>query len=123
MFASRYAIDTLHYLYFRLYEGCQIRGGPCPLERVRLNFTAKIVLLSLVLGFATCELIGAINYLPHSTASQIKDALSYPGALIAWPFYPEGVHTGSGAAYWGGRCRAADLERSFFDTMPSKPLW
>ena len=62
---------------------------------------AKIVLLSLVLGFATCELIGAINYLPHSAASDIKDVLSYPGALIAWPFYPEGVHTGGGAAYWG----------------------
>ena len=63
---------------------------------------AKTILLSLVLGFVTCELIGAIDYLPYSTTRDyIKDALSYPGTLISWPFYPEGVHTRGGAAYWG----------------------
>ncbi len=63
---------------------------------------AKTILLSVVLGFVSCELIGAIDYLPYSTTRDyIKDALSYPGALISWPFYPQGVHTGGGAPYWG----------------------
>ena len=62
---------------------------------------AKRVLLSLLLAFVTCELIGAIGYLlPYSEArDSIKDALSYPGGLITVPFFPQGVH-GEGGAYW-----------------------
>jgi hypothetical protein len=63
---------------------------------------AKRFFPSLILGFATCELIGAIVYLPYSSARDfISDALRYPGGLIASPFFPEGVHTGGGAAYRG----------------------
>jgi hypothetical protein len=62
-----------------------------------------VLALALVLGFATCELIGwARIHLPYSsTKVAITDALSLPGGIIAGIFYPEGVHTGHGAGvYW-----------------------
>ena len=62
---------------------------------------AKLVLICLFLGFVTCELIGALNYLPYSeTRDAVSDALSLPGALLSAPFFPQGVHSSTGAAYW-----------------------
>jgi hypothetical protein len=61
----------------------------------------KRVLISLLLGFVTCELIGAIDYLPHSEMRDaISDALSLPGALLSAPLFPQGIHSSAGAAYW-----------------------
>ena len=60
------------------------------------------VLLSAVLTVITIEGVGTLKHLPYSiTRDRITDALSLPGALIASVFYPEGVHTGSGAPNWG----------------------
>jgi len=60
------------------------------------------ILFSFVPGFLTCWLIGTIDYLPYSPARDyISDVLRFPGGLIAWPFYPQGVHTDGGAPYWG----------------------
>jgi hypothetical protein len=61
----------------------------------------KRVLVSLLLGYVTCELIAAIKYLPHSeTRDAISDALSYPGGLFSAPFFPQGIHSATGAEYW-----------------------
>ena len=61
----------------------------------------KRVLISLLLGYVTCELIGAIRYLPHSEVRDaITDALSYPGGLLSAPFFPQGIHSSKGAEYW-----------------------
>ena len=61
----------------------------------------KRVLISLLLGYVTCELIGAIKYLPHSEVrNAITDALSYPGGLFSAPFFPQGLHSATGAEYW-----------------------
>ena len=63
------------------------------------------ILFSLVLGFLSCELIGAMDKLPYSPIRDlISDVLSLPGGLIASPFYPEGVHTGHGAPNWAIIC-------------------
>ena len=60
------------------------------------------IVLSVVLGYATCWLIGMIDKLPYSAVrDSVRDALSLPGGLIAFPFFPAGVHTGSGAPLWG----------------------
>jgi hypothetical protein len=62
----------------------------------------KTLLLAVGLGIATCSLIGAANHLPCSPLrDDITDVLSLPGGLIAGIVYPEGVHTGNGAPYWG----------------------
>ena len=62
---------------------------------------AKLVLISLLLGFVTCELIGAMDYLPYSeTRDAVSDALSLPGALLSAPLFPQGIHSSTGAAYW-----------------------
>src|SRR6267378_3695583 len=61
----------------------------------------KRLLISLLLGYVTCELIGAINYLPHSeTRDAVSDVLRLPGALLSAPFFPQGIHSSTGAAYW-----------------------
>jgi hypothetical protein len=58
--------------------------------------------ISVVLGYSTCSAITAIDNLPPTSArGTITDYLSFPGGIIAWLFYPEGVHTGSGAPRWG----------------------
>jgi hypothetical protein len=62
----------------------------------------KRILLSVLLGFVTCESIGAMNYLPYSELrDSISDALSLPGAIISSPFFPQGVHSKIGGEYWG----------------------
>jgi hypothetical protein len=62
---------------------------------------AKAVLISLLLGYVTCELIGAIDYLPYSPIRvAVTDALSLPGGLISAPFFPQGIHSATGAEYW-----------------------
>src|SRR5688572_29470200 len=67
---------------------------------VRRHMT-RPVLISLLLGYLTCELIAAIDYLPHSeTRDAISDALSIPGALLSAPFFPQGIHSSTGAAFW-----------------------
>jgi len=61
----------------------------------------KRLLISPLLGYVTCELIGAINYLPYSeTRDAVSDALRLPGALLSAPFFPQGIHSSVGAAYW-----------------------
>jgi hypothetical protein len=69
------------------------------------------LLLALTLGFATQFFVGlAATYLPYSQARDtILDALSIPGALIAGLVYPQGVHTGGGAPYWGLLVRVSNL--------------
>jgi hypothetical protein len=53
------------------------------------------ILLSLLLSFITLALISTINHLPYSsTRDATTDVLSFPGGLIAWLFYPGGVHGG-----------------------------
>ncbi len=60
------------------------------------------VSLSIILGMITLEIVSALKHLPYNeTLVGITDALSLPGGLIARVFYPEGVHTGHGAPYWG----------------------
>ena len=60
------------------------------------------ILLSAMLTVVTIEGVGALNHLPYSTTrDRITDALSLPGGLIAGLFYPQGIHTGSGAPNWG----------------------
>jgi hypothetical protein len=62
---------------------------------------ATRILFSIVLAYLTGELISAIDYLPFSPArDSINDVLRFPGGLIAWPFYSQGIHT-DGGAYWG----------------------
>jgi len=57
-------------------------------------------LLSILLSFATLAGIRALSNLPYSSARDaITDGLSFPGGLIAWLFYPGGVHGGH-AGYW-----------------------
>ena len=61
----------------------------------------KRVLISLVLGYVTCELIGAIRFLPYSEVrDSVTDALSYPGGLFSAPFFPQGIHSSTAAEYW-----------------------
>ena len=61
----------------------------------------KRVLISLVLGYVTCELIGAIRFLPYSEVRDaVTDALSYPGGLFSAPFFPQGIHSSTAAEYW-----------------------
>lgn len=69
------------------------------------------LLLALTLGFATQFFVGlAATYLPYSqTRDTVLDALSVPGALIAGLVYPQGVHTGGGARYWGLMVRVSNL--------------
>jgi hypothetical protein len=59
--------------------------------------------LGLLLGAATVGLISVCaTKLPHSQArDEITDAASVPALLLARLFFPEGVHTGAGAAGWG----------------------
>lgn len=58
--------------------------------------------LAVGLGVATCFLISAIDRLPYSERPDaVRDLLTLPGGLIAGLVYPQGVHTGNGAAYWG----------------------
>jgi hypothetical protein len=59
--------------------------------------------IGIAAGVLTCYLISALDaFLPYSKARDaIADALSLPGGLLAVLIYPEGVHTGHGAPYWG----------------------
>src|SRR5205807_8671641 len=56
-------------------------------------------------AIATLVLVGlAGDTLPYSrTRDRITDALASPGARIAGLIYPQGVHTGTGARFWGSR--------------------
>lgn len=55
------------------------------------------------LGITTSILTGLVaSHLPYSTTRDaVTDSLSFPGGFIASLVYPQGVHTGSGAQYWG----------------------
>jgi hypothetical protein len=62
----------------------------------------KVLLVSSLLGIGTPFLVSCLNHLPYSPLrDRITDALSFPGVLIAWPLYPEGVHTNHGSPQWG----------------------
>ena len=54
------------------------------------------------LGLLTWLALGLLKSdLPFSGAKgRFFDAVSLPGAVIASVFYPEGIHTGSGASGW-----------------------
>jgi len=58
---------------------------------------------SVALALATSILVGlAATYLPYSRVrDRIIDALATPGALLVGLIYPQGVHTGTGARFWG----------------------
>jgi hypothetical protein len=55
------------------------------------------------LALATSILVGlAATNLPYSrTRDRITDALATPGAVFVGLIYPQGVHTGTGARFWG----------------------
>lgn len=71
----------------------------------------RLLLLALGLGIATSVVIGLLDtYLPYSeTKIRVIDAVTVPGALIAGLVYPQGVHTGSGAPWFGFWAMAANL--------------
>jgi flagellar biogenesis protein FliO len=61
----------------------------------------RLLLISLVLGVGTAYAISALRHLPYSRGRDlVTDTLSLPGGILASIFYPEGVHTGGGAATW-----------------------
>lgn len=63
--------------------------------------TTRLLLVSLVFGVGTAYAISALRHLPYSRGRDlVTDTLSVPGGVLASIFYPEGVHTGSGAATW-----------------------
>lgn len=68
-------------------------------------------LIAIVLGILTSLVVGlAEGYLPYSEAKTwVIDALTVPGALIAGIAYPQGIHSGSGAALWPFVVVAANL--------------
>lgn len=61
------------------------------------------IILSVALAIVTVGGIALIEHqLPYSAArNHITDALSLPAFLVVRMFYPEGVHSGSGAPSWG----------------------
>ena len=60
------------------------------------------VALSLLCGYVTVVIVGAIDYLPYSSfRALIRDLLMFPGGFIGWLIYPGGVHTGEGSPNWG----------------------
>ena len=62
--------------------------------------TFGLLSLSVVLSVGTLWAISALKSLPYSEArGALSDGLSLPGAIIALPFYPTGVH--AGRAGWG----------------------
>src|SRR6059036_2382921 len=62
----------------------------------------KRILLSILLGYSTCWLIGTIDHLPYSRVRDFfSDTMSLPGGLIAFLFFRAGVHTGRAAPLWG----------------------
>lgn len=60
----------------------------------------KSLLIACVLAVITFVLVGwADKHLPYSeTKNRVVDALTIPGGSLAGIFYPQGVHTGSGAS-------------------------
>ena len=61
----------------------------------------RLLLVSAALGVGTAYAIPALRRLPYSSARDlVTDGLAMPGGLLASIFYPEGVHTGGGAATW-----------------------
>jgi hypothetical protein len=61
----------------------------------------KRVLICLLLGYVTCQLIGVIPYLLRGEMGDaVADALSLPGAVMSAPFFPQGIHSEVGAMYW-----------------------
>lgn len=59
----------------------------------------RLVFASLGLGYLSGELLGlALSHLPYSEArDRLRDLATLPGGWFGGLFYPEGVHTGSGA--------------------------
>lgn len=66
-----------------------------------MSKTFAAMWLSIGLSVATLWAISALKSLPYGEGGDLTDTLSLPGAFIAFLFYPEGVHTGRGAASWG----------------------
>ena len=65
------------------------------------KIVARQVVVSALLGCVTCWVVAHVSDLPYSPVrDRIRDALSLPGALIAMPFFPAGVHTGNGSFGW-----------------------
>jgi hypothetical protein len=64
---------------------------------------ASCAIRGLLLGVLTFWIAGAAgSMLPYSQLRDtITDAASIPALLITRIFYPEGIHTGGGAATWG----------------------
>ena len=64
-------------------------------KRMRPYKLVKEIVFSLVLCSLTLLAISGLDYLPYSAArDRISDSLRFPGGLIAYPFYPQGLHTG-----------------------------
>lgn len=60
------------------------------------------LLSAMTLTFFTFLMVLVANYLPYSEARDaITDAITLPGGFMASLVYPQGVHTGHGAPYWG----------------------
>src|SRR5437773_12365525 len=72
----------------------------------------NIFVTSGAFAIATLVLVGlAGDTLPYSrTRDRITDALASPGARIAGLIYPQGVHTGTGARFWGSQCLPVILQ-------------
>ena len=68
-------------------------------------------LFALGLGIATSAVIGLLDtYLPYSeTKIRVMDAVAVLGALLAGLAYPQGVHTGRGAPWFGFWAMAANF--------------
>lgn len=68
-----------------------------------IRILKSVAVWSGALALATSFLVGlAVNNLPYSRfRDRITDALATPGALLVGLIYPQGVHTGTGARFWG----------------------
>jgi hypothetical protein len=58
--------------------------------------------LSIILACGMLAILSALlESLPYSTTrDSVQDAVAMPGALLAWLFYPAGVHSGGGSVGW-----------------------
>jgi hypothetical protein len=74
----------------------QPSGGSMPVKKLCL------VAAGVIMGYLTLWGIAALGHLPYSRLrDSLTDYLSLPGGVLAFLFYPAGVHTGRGAPAWG----------------------
>jgi hypothetical protein len=70
--------------------------------KINSRIASRIAISLLLAGLTVAGAGFAERWLPYSPLrDNVTDAISFPGFLIARIFYPEGVHTGSGAPKWG----------------------